>query len=288
MVNTAAQSREPELVTIDCFGLTDIGKVREVNEDQFLIADLGESLLIHQTSLSHEDETQWFGGARGRLFVVADGMGGHAAGQHASSIAIDTLAHYVLEVLPRIFRPGAAREEELEKGLGTALERCQQQIEHVAERERAWAGMGTTLTMAYILWPKLYVVHAGDSRCYLMRGDKLEQLTMDHTLAQEFVNQGALTPEQAAESRFSHVLWNCIGGGSSDLRPEVRSTTLSAGDSLLLCTDGLSKYIGDDELAKVMRANAPAEAKCATLVSAANEAGGKDNITVVLADFKTR
>lgn len=197
---------------LDCFGLTDIGKVRTANEDQFLISDLVKSLLIHHTSLSHEDHTRLFGNSQGQLLLVADGMGGHAAGKQASTIAVESLARYVLNTMPWFFRLDESQENDRKEELIAALGECQRSIEVAAEANAENRGMGTTLTMAYINWPRMYVVHVGDSRCYLFRQSRLEQVTTDHTMAQQLVERGELTAEQAQASRWSHVLWNCLGG----------------------------------------------------------------------------
>ena len=154
---------------MDCYGLTDVGQVREVNEDQFLIADLSKSMLVHQTSLGHEDHTRLFGGSQGQLLLVADGMGGQAAGQQASAIAVQTLERYVLNAMPWFFRLQESLEDDHRDELKVALEACQRGIEAAAEASPARRGMGTTLTMAYVVWPRLYVVHVGTSRCYLFR-----------------------------------------------------------------------------------------------------------------------
>jgi len=271
---------------MDCYGLTDVGKVREVNEDQFLIADLNKSMLIHQTSLSHEDHTRLVGGSQGQLLLVADGMGGHAAGQRASAVAVQTVAHYVLNTMGWFYRLQESHEADLKEELTAALEACQKSIEAEVSAHAERQGMGTTLTMAYILWPRLYVVHAGDSRCYLLRGPRLEQVTKDQTVAQQLVEGGVLEAEHAGESRWSHVLWNCIGGGSHELSPEVYKATLLLGDTLLLCTDGLTARLQDAQIRDLLRQDRSAEETCRLLVHAANEAGGPDNVTAVVARFR--
>jgi serine/threonine protein phosphatase PrpC len=271
---------------MDCYGLTDIGKVRQVNEDQFLIADLLKSMLIHHTSLSHDDHTRLFGNSQGPLLLVADGMGGHAAGKEASTIAVQSLARYVLNTLPWFFRLQESQENDLKEELKAALEACQRSIEVAVEGSPERRGMGTTLTMAYIIWPRLYVVHVGDSRCYLFRHARLEQITTDHTMAQQLVEQGTLTAEQAEGSRWSHVLWNCLGGGSHIVYPEVYKATLAVGDTLLLCTDGLSGRVAHEKIVDVLQEDHGAEETCRRLVSAANEAGGRDNVTVIVARFR--
>jgi serine/threonine protein phosphatase PrpC len=271
---------------IDWHGLSDKGRVRETNEDQFLIAGLHRSLLIHQTSLNHEAHTRLFGGSQGHLLAVADGLGGQVGGRRASTLAMDTLTRYVLRTTSWFFSLHNEREDDLIDDLAAALERCNKTIEQAA----AGSGpeeMGTTLTMAYVVWPRLYVVHAGDSRCYLRRGGRLEQITRDHTMAQRFVESGELTAEEAKTSRWSHVLWNCLGGGGATrLEPEVYKTTLQLGDTLLLCTDGLTKGVQDAQILEFLRRDQSARHTCEQLVRAANEAGGRDNITVIVVSFR--
>jgi len=271
---------------MDCFGLSDAGKVRSVNEDQFLIADLNKSMLIHQTSLSHEDHTRLFGGSQGKLLLVADGLGGQAAGRQASALAVQGLANYVLNTMSWFFRLQEEHENDFKEELKAALEESQRRIEMAAAANPDRRGMGTTLTMAYILWPRLFVVHAGDSRCYLKRGKRLEQITTDHTMAQQLVERGALKPEEAEESRWSHVLWNCVGGGTHELSSDVYRADLHLGDSILLCTDGLSKYVPEAQILNLLHPQHSAAEACRLLVEAANQQGGQDNITVVVAHFR--
>jgi PPM family protein phosphatase len=271
---------------MDCFGLTDVGRKRQVNEDQFLLADLNKSMLIHQTSLSHEDHTRLFGGSQGKLLLVADGLGGHDDGKRASALAVETLAHYVLNTMSWFFRLQEGHEADLHEELKAALEECQSTIKNAAATDPGKRKMGTTLTMAYLLWPRLYVVHAGDSRCYLLRGGRLVQITKDHTVAQQMVEKGALAPEEAERSRWSHMLWNCIGGGTNELNTDVHKATLQVGDTLLLCSDGLSKVVADQEIRDILGHKAGAEESCRSLISRANEKGGPDNVTVVVAHFR--
>jgi protein phosphatase len=271
---------------MDCHGLTDRGQKRDNNEDQFLVADLSRSMLVHQTSLDLDDHTRLFGGTQGSLLLVADGMGGHAAGERASTLAVDGVARYVLNTMPWFFGLREDHEDDLREELVHAMGRCQERIEQEASAQAERHGMGTTLTMAYLLWPRLYVVHAGDSRCYVLRGGRLQQVTTDHTVAQKMVDAGVLAKEEAAESRMGHVLWNCLGGGDHSLAPEVRKVTLAVGDTLLLCTDGLTTCVPDDRIREVLAAGGSAEEACRRLVDTANAAGGPDNVTVVVAHFR--
>jgi protein phosphatase len=268
---------------IDWYGLSDRGQARETNEDEFLIADLSQSLLIHQTSLDHESHTRLFGGSLGHLLAVADGMGGHSGSQRASAIAIDTLVRYVLGTSSLLVNLHNNEEDDLVGELETALQRCHDSI---AKATRVgYVDMGTTLTMAYIAWPRLYVVHAGDSRCYLQRSARLEQITHDHTVAQKLSEVGALDADEAKESRWSHVLWKFLGCGTDRLEPEAYKTTLQLGDTLLLCSDGLSGALGNAQILSALCQDLAAKETCELLVRAANQAGGKDNITVVVARF---
>jgi protein phosphatase len=176
-------------------------------------------------------------------------------------------------------------EDDFVDELKDALEKCQQSIMAESEMAPERSGMGTTLTMAYVVWPRLYIVHAGDSRCYLYRNSKLRQMTRDHTVAQKFVEAGMLTEEEAEESRWINILWNCVGG-ADEVRPEVYRVDLTVGDCLLLCSDGLTKELADEQIAGWLADRKGAETACQQLIEAANQAGGSDNITVVVARFQ--
>jgi len=267
---------------VDCFGLTDQGRVRRSNEDHFLIADLDKAMRVVQTSLAADDRARLSGTHHGKMLLVADGMGGRRGGEIASGVAVETVARYALHTMPWFFQLQDGREADLEHELKAALEDCERSVD-TAARATDHPGMGTTVTMAYLLWPRLYVVHAGDSRCYLARGGRLHQITRDHTVAQQMVDRGIITPEQADGSRWSHALFNCVGGGVSVVRPEVYKANLKAGDSVLLCSDGLSKYVPEGEIAGILEREASVEGVARRLIDAANAAGGSDNITVVVA-----
>jgi protein phosphatase len=274
-------------ITVDCFGLTDRGRVRNRNEDHFLVADLCKSMTVLQTSLPEEDRTRRYGVRHGKLLLVADGMGGVAGGEVASGVAVQAVTRYVLNTMPWFFRLQEGREAELEGELRTALAACQKSVVAAADGSFGQRGMGTTLTAAYLLWPRLYVVHAGDSRCYLVRGGRAHQITRDHTVAQQMVERGLMSQQEAEESRWSHVLWNCIGaGGTAILEPEVYKATVQDGDTILLCSDGLTKYVPASRIVEVLEDEGTTEDATRQLVDAANAAGGDDNITVVVARLR--
>ena len=275
---------------MDCFGVTDVGRSRPTNEDQFMIADLNKSLAVHQTSLNVDDHSRLFGSSQGKLLVVADGMGGHAAGARASALAVDTLTTYVLNTLSWLSRLDEQSEDDFTDDLRDALQRCQQAITSEAEAQPQRAGMGTTLTMAYVIWPRLYAVHAGDSRCYLLHGTKLKQITRDHSMAQlQRGNTEDPTTNESPENEEgpeSHVLWNALGGTEEELTVDVNRTRLAIGDSLLLCTDGLTRHVSRDRIAELLGTDATAEQVTRQLVEEANADGGSDNITAVVARFR--
>ncbi len=273
------------LERIDCHGMTHVGQVRTQNQDQFLIADLSKSMAVEQTSLRADHPTRLFSNLHGKLMLVADGMGGHAAGERASTIAVDSITNYVLNTLPWFFQLDQRGQEDLADELKVALKVCQDHIQEEAAAKPEQAGMGTTATLAYVLWPRMFVVHAGDSRCYLLRRDELRRITKDQTVAQQLVDRQLLDPESAETSKWSNVLWNVVGGDASELASEVYKVRLEPGDVVMLCSDGLTKHLTDDQLTVSLASHDSAKTICDRLVTAANDAGGTDNITVVVAKF---
>ncbi len=271
--------------SMDVFGLTDIGRKRDQNEDQFLIADLSKSMNVHQTSLGLDHQTRLFGSSQGKVLAVADGMGGQAAGERASGVAIDAMVSYVLNTMRWFFQLDDDCEDDLLDSLKESLEHCQARLREEAEAIPDRQGMGTTMTLVYLIWPRLYVVHVGDSRCYLFRGGRLEQLTRDHTIAEKFIEEGAMNRDDAEATRWRNVLWNVIGGGSNELCPEVSRINLEIGDVVLVCSDGLTMHVSDAEIADQLSKGASAEETCGEFVKTANAAGGGDNITVIVARF---
>lgn len=264
-------------------GHTDIGKVRAANQDHYLVADLNKSMTVHSSTLPIEAETEFYGGLRAQLLLVADGISGAAGGEVASQIGIGTTAKYVLNTMPWFLSLEHDHEDDQREELIAALQSCEEAIEAQAAQHPRYEGMGTTLTMAYIVWPRMYVVHIGDSRCYVLRDDNLSQLTNDQTAAQALVDDGTITTEEAARSPLSHILVSSIGQGQSMFNPEVYRAELRPGDKVLLCTDGLSGELTDEQMATILADHESAEEATVALVDAANAAGGSDNITAVVA-----
>src|SRR3972149_1751094 len=270
---------------MDCYGLTDVGRKRATNEDHFFIADLNKSLRVHGTSLKLDDETHIYGGSQGKLLIVADGMGGEAEGERASTIAVDQLATYVLNSLSWCFRLEENSELDFEEHLKEALKSCQESIHKAVDEHPEMKSMGTTMTMVYIVWPRAFVVHVGDSRCYLLRDSQLRQVTTDHTMGAILTQGGQMSREQARNSPMGHALVNVLGGKSDELSVDVHKLSLERDDILMLCTDGLYDMVPDKELQEVLSSEISAESVCRMLVNLANDNGGNDNITVIVAHF---
>jgi PPM family protein phosphatase len=234
-------------------GASDVGRVRKGNEDAYLV-----------------DEE------RG-VFLVADGMGGHAAGEVASAMAAATVG----EALARAADEGVCGEA-VDGVLRTAFHQAHQAITLRSAQDAATRGMGTTCT-ACMVCPdlSLRLGHVGDSRAYLFRGGELTQVTTDHTWVQREVDAGRLTPRQARTHRFAHVITRALGADSPD-QPDLHTGTLESGDVLLLATDGLTGMLHDAIIAEVLQLEVPLAARADALIRAANAAGGADNITAVL------
>jgi protein phosphatase len=276
-----------DTLRIDCAAQSHRGRVRDTNEDRFLTADLCKSLRVGQTNLETGERDRLVGSSSGKLLVVADGMGGHAAGEWASSLAVSSIVSYTVKCMRWFFRLSDDPEDDFLDELRAALEYSQHEVLADAEAEPEHEGMGTTLTAAYVVWPRLYVVHAGDSRAYLLRDARLHQITRDHTVAQKMVDEGAMDEEEAEHTRFSHMLWNFVGNADEGaFLPDLYKAKLAEGDALLLCSDGLTKHVDEQEIGGVIGNGEVVDDACSRLVEAANEAGGKDNITVVLARFR--
>lgn len=270
---------------MDCFGVSD-GGGRGVNTDQFLIADLKRLLLVHRSSLTAENASRRLGDTQGQLLMVADGFGGEA-GLRASALVVDAVSEYLLNTAN--LRAQATEPAQFLIELQHALLACQTRIqtEQAARPATELAQSGTCVTVAYIAWPKLFLTHAGDCRCYLLREGRLRQLTKDHTFAQRMVELGILEPEKACRSQWNTVLWNVIGPGTTELDPDANATDLRIGDTLLLCTNGLTRNVADSEIARILGSEEDAKATCHQLIAAAKAAKATDDVTVIVARFRS-
>jgi protein phosphatase len=274
---------EQRVWKVQTCGLTDRGRTRPRNEDQFLIAVMTKALQIRQTSLPRSKME--YSDERGFLFIVADGMGGHQAGELASALAVSHLEKFVLNTLKWFLHFRGAEGQTVLSDFHAALQQADAQICKEAAQRPEWWGMGTTLTMAYCLHRDLFIAHVGDSRCYLFRGGELHQLTHDHTLVQEMVRRGVIAPEEGHRHHLRHVITNVLGSKEPGVMPEVHKAQLEAGDVMLLCSDGLTEMVPDDEIASVLNQEADVRPACERLIALANDKGGKDNITAIVARY---
>jgi protein phosphatase len=245
---------------------------------------MARTLWVRQASLPQES-TQ-YGRNRGHVFLVADGMGGHQAGEVASALTVVAIESFVLHVLHRFSNLQVEDERGVVKDFKEALREADARIFKEAAHHPEFTGMGTTLTMAFASGWRLFVIHAGDSRCYLFRDGKLTQLTIDHTLVGEMARRAALEPEALKHSPFRHVVTNALGGSESGVRVDVYKAHLKPADVVLLCTDGLTEKVDDQGIAAILAATTEPQAACERLVAEANARGGPDNITAVVARFE--
>ena len=270
-----ARQHRPRSANVDLFGLTDQGKVRSTNEDQFLIASLHKSLAVHSSSLPAESLGNLRGSAQGYLFMVADGVGGRPEGEVASGTAVRSVAHYVAHCL-NCYNVSEDGEDD-EKLLHELQKAMLEGDKHV--REEA-AGTATTLTMVMAIWPRAYLIHVGDSRCYRLRDGSLELLSTDQTMAAALVQAKALTPQQAETSQWRDVLMSALGG--SETTPITVPSSIEWNDVMLLCSDGLTKHVTDDELRSALAAGHSSEKTVRDLVQLALDRGGSDNVTAIV------
>ena len=275
---TLSADLKPRDEDLDLFGLTHQGLVRSENQDHFLIGTLHRELAVHGTSLSMSQLV-----LRGERFatfgIVADGVGGRAGGAEASQRAVETVAEFVQSAL-RCFNVA-----DPDHGPTFALALRDAALEaHKAVRalrgEADEYGPATTLTMAIGVWPRAYVLQVGDSRCYVYGEGTLRRLTRDQTIAQEFVDSGSMSVEEAARSPYQNVLSSAIGGRSAD--PVVTALNQRRDSVVLLCSDGLTKHVSDEELGACLGAIQSAEQACRDLLQLALERGGTDNITIIV------
>lgn len=277
--NDDSGDNETMTVTIDAFGLTDIGKSRPANDDNFLIVEIRKSVTVQNSSLTPELLGDRFGTRGGHLFVVADGVGGGPQGDKASGDTIKAVLKYVSETVGCFDKVTAKKEHEFFDRLEETVRSVHEDL--ISAPDSKSHAPATTMTMVMLLWPRAYFVHVGDSRAYVRRGEKLQQLTRDQTFGEYMVSLGAWTEEQAAKSVPGATLTSAVGG--SQLEPVVGLIDLEPGDSLMLCTDGLVRHLSDERISDVLSEDTTSEAMVRTMVQEALDAGGRDNISVIIA-----
>lgn len=280
------ESLRPVLADVDIFGMTDRGKVRSENQDHFLIATLHKLVRVKQTSLPEGELPSLVSNPRGYLFVVADGVGGRPDGHLASGTALRTVADYVTNFTDLYRRLDPAQESLFLQELTRSVKRSHEVLLEQGHQEISGRGLATTLTMVAVLWPRAYLVQVGDSRCYRLRQGSLELMSRDQTLAQALVDSGALSPDDAERSPLRNVLASALGG--REVTPMTATAGIEWGDVMLLCTDGLTKHVSDEEIQSELVNLESAENSCRRLIGLVLERGGSDNVTVVIGRLRSR
>ena len=272
----AGASPTPPPVGLHVFARTDVGQVREHNEDNFIVADL-----TRRARGLQEGSRVTTVGKQGHLFAVCDGMGGAAAGEIASQMAIDIIYERMIDGLS----PDAPLErDELARRLVRAVETAGLRIFQEAKADRTRRGMGTTVTAAALLDGTLFLAQVGDSRGYILRGETLVQVTRDQSLVNQLIEAGQLTEEEAETFEHNHIILQALGTADS-VQVDLTFASLVKGDVLMLCSDGLSGMVRFDEIREVLRTCTEPLDACKALTDKANQAGGHDNITVIVVRF---
>ena len=280
----------PEQVHVEISARTDRGLKRQTNEDAFLVFRTGRFLQRVQSSIP-EDELESRFDAAGHIMAVADGMGGHAAGEVASREALTEAFRLILRSpkwLLSLDDP-ATRETEIR----SFYERTRGYISgmHAALMQHSSAdpsvrGMGTTVTVAYSVGLDLFVAHVGDSRAYIYRDGKLQHITRDHTLAQKMADSGYISQEEVQTHRDRHLLTSVLGGSSgASHQGDMYHLTLQLGDAVLVCTDGLTGKVKDEEIAEILKTAPSCDEACDSLVDLTLKRGAPDNVTLIVARY---
>jgi len=263
---------------LDAAGLTDVGLVRKENQDHFLFATLHKTVRVGTTSLPNPSALETVSERVASITMVADGVGGSEGGEATSRITIETVTSYVNRTMQCYYRAGELDDDAFLTELRAAA-----LATHDAVSERAvelgLARMATTLTLGLAVWPRFFLLQVGDSRCYRLRAGKLELLTQDQTMAQALADQGVIQPADVARSPFRNVLASAIG---REAAPAVTGHDLKRGDVVLMCSDGLTKHVSDEQIRNRLETLTSSKEGCRQLVSDALAGGGTDNVTVLI------
>jgi serine/threonine protein phosphatase PrpC len=271
--------RRPLDSEVDVYGLTHPGKVRKNNEDHFLICALRKHVEVYHTSLpdpsvlTHNERVAIMG-------LVADGVGGAKAGEEASRLALEHVTRYVTESLECYYTSDPNDDSSFIHELEEAALKVHSEIAVEAATNKEHEGMATTLTLWLGMWPNAYLLQVGDSRCYSLRDGELVQISRDQTMAEEFVKQGIFNRGDAAFKRWANVLSSAIGGPQA--APSVTKVPQSWNSVGLMCSDGLTRHVSDERIKEVLSTLSSAKEGCETLLQDALDAGGEDNITIII------
>lgn len=273
----------PAMSEIDTFGLTHQGLVRPTNNDHFLIASFHRTLRVHHTSIPggishHETES------RGFLFLVADGVGGLSSAGEGSALALSTLAQHLLHATELCSELVITQQEKSTIELRDAVMKAHAALVDMARQEGGKPA--TTLTMFAAFWPRAFVVHVGDSRMYRYRDGELTRFTSDQTYEQLMLESGAIKPGSPEAKRLKNVLWSAVG--NDEVVPQIISTDVTRRDVTLVCSDGLTKHVTDDEIRAQLARDETSEATVRALIDLALARGGSDNVTAVVGKVRPK
>lgn len=275
------------LVEVDLAALSHPGRVRTNNEDHFIATRFDRTMRTLATNLPEGEVPRRYGETVYGL-LVADGVGGSVAGEIASRTAIHALVDLVLETPDWIMRLDDPLAEEVLQRMERRFKQVREVLVERAKANPALRGMATTLTVACTLGPELLTAHVGDSRAYVFRarGARLERLTRDQTMAQSLADAGAISQADVARHPSRNVLTSALATRGAFVQVELKRSHLEDGDRLLLCSDGLTEMVSDETIAKVLEGTRSSASACRDLIDLALEAGGKDNVTAVLARYR--
>lgn len=277
---TGESGRRPTDEELDLFGITHEGKVRADNQDHFLLATVHPQIVVHGTSLD-VTSLPLLGTRFGTFALVADGVGGAASGSDAARLAAETVARYVSSTLRCYNEIGSGNDVVLLKSLKGAALQAHDAVRAEAASRPQQRRMATTLTILFAVWPWAYFVQVGDSRGYIFQNGKLRLVTRDQTIGQQLVDEGAMAQEQLSHSPLKNVLSSAIG--ADEATPEVTRIDVAHKSSvILMCSDGLTKHVKDDEIAEHLDKRTSSEQVCRDLLNLALERGGTDNVTIVV------
>jgi serine/threonine protein phosphatase PrpC len=237
--------------------ISDKGRVREENEDAYRIE------------------------AEHSLFIVSDGMGGHAEGARASQIVVEELPAILTEKLVQL---KSQNSRSVRRAIHKSIMDLNQKVRAEGVNGNGHRNMGATLVMTMLHNDRLYIANVGDSRAYLFRNNRLRQLTVDHTFVAELLEQGQIKPDETENHPQQHVITQCVGI-DSQIGPLIRSIAVKKADRLLLCSDGLTSVVPDKKIRQIIKSHTDLQSLCKELTETANEAGGPDNITVLAVDI---
>ena len=265
-----SEIRRPTSYDVRVGRLSDVGHVRQINEDSLLTMEVGR---VHRSI-----------GTPIGLYAVADGMGGHSAGDVASGLAVSRLAQHAAETLLPANLDDQDHNFDVAAWLREAVSLANKTVHE--QRQLAGTNMGTTLVMAFIVAGRAHLANVGDSRAYLINHTSLKQLTVDHSLVQRLIDTKQLTAEEARTYPQRNVIYKNLGD-RANVEPDIIQVDLQPGDQLLLCSDGLSGYVEDTVIGDIIRSASSPQAACRRLIDAANANGGPDNITAILVQLET-